>query len=206
MFLIKSKPEKEVLPIINNCKKILYIVCRGCNEVHIYVKDALNYFEILKNKFQTTLRILDYICNKEFLNKYISVLSKEINNSDAIAVFSCGVGVASISSALSEKKVFTLCNTFYLTGYKGFNIPYEGKFDCALCGNCYLNYTAGICPITSCSKSLLNGPCGGAKNGRCEVDKTKECGWEKITLKLKSLNKLDILIKQIFIHNHNTQP
>jgi electron transport complex protein RnfC len=63
--------------------------------------------------------------------------------------------------------------------------------DCGQCGECYLNGTGGICPITACSKSLINGQCGGAKNGMCEVDKDMECGWERIYRKLEKLNKLD---------------
>jgi electron transport complex protein RnfC len=64
---------------------------------------------------------------------------------------------------------------------------------CGQCGECYLNGTGGICPITACSKSLINGQCGGAKNGMCEVDKDMACGWERIYRKLEKLNKLDVL-------------
>ncbi|MEN3013830.1 MAG: methylenetetrahydrofolate reductase C-terminal domain-containing protein [Endomicrobiia bacterium] len=199
MFITKPKPEKEILDIVQPYEKLFYLICNGCNEVYVSIKDALNYSKILEKKHKVTVEILDYICNIDYVNKYLSFLSKEIENQDALIIFSCGIGVATLSSLVSEKKVFGICNTFYLTGYKGYNLPYEGKFDCALCGSCYLNYTGTICPITSCSKSLLNGPCGGAKNGKCEVDKTKDCGWEKIILKLKNLNKLDLLNKQIFI-------
>ena len=61
------------------------------------------------------------------------------------------------------------------------------------CGECYLNYTGGICPITACSKSLINGQCGGSKNGKCEVNKDMDCGWERIYRKLEKLDRLETL-------------
>ncbi|MCS7232392.1 MAG: methylenetetrahydrofolate reductase C-terminal domain-containing protein [Elusimicrobiota bacterium] len=202
MFVIKPKPEKEILDILFSYKNLLYIICNGCNEVSLYLKDALSLYKSLNKYYRVLIKIIDYLCNLDFADKYIVYLSKEIENIDAIVIFSCGVGVATFASKL-EKDIFIVCDTFYLTGYKGLNTPYEGKFDCTLCGSCYLNYTASICPITSCLKSLLNGPCGGAKNGKCEVDKTKDCGWEKIILKLKKYNKLNQLKEKILIHKFN---
>ncbi|MBC7344248.1 MAG: methylenetetrahydrofolate reductase C-terminal domain-containing protein, partial [Clostridia bacterium] len=64
---------------------------------------------------------------------------------------------------------------------------------CQECGECLLEYTGGICPLTSCTKGLLNGPCGGARDGKCEVDRERDCGWEKIYLRLKKLGRLDLL-------------
>lgn len=67
------------------------------------------------------------------------------------------------------------------------------EYKCDQCGECYLNLTGGICPITACSKSLVNGQCGGAKNGRCEVDSDMECGWERIYRRLEQIGRLDVL-------------
>jgi len=94
-----------------------------------------------------------------------------------ILVLSCGVGVQQISSYFPDKDVFPLCDTFLLPGFQGVT-PTE--FDCALCGDCHLNKTGAICPITSCAKSLVNGGCGGEKDGFCEVDGSMECGWALI--------------------------
>ena len=89
-------------------------------------------------------------------------------------VFSCGVGVQTISAYLEDKPVYAACDTYPLPGFQGVT-PLE--YECDQCGECWLNLTGGICPITACSKSLVNGQCGGAKNGMCEVDNTMECGW-----------------------------
>jgi electron transport complex protein RnfC len=86
------------------------------------------------------------------------------------------------------KTVHAGCNTLYVNGFQGLT---PACHNCAQCGTCYLNYTAGICPVTACSKGLLNGQCGGCKNGKCEVDKEMDCGWEKIFNKLNKTGKLD---------------
>ena len=78
------------------------------------------------------------------------------------------------------------------------------EYDCRQCGECYLNITGGICPITACSKSLINGQCGGAKNGMCEVDPNMECGWERIHRRLKQVGRLDALKCPVQIRNYAT--
>jgi hypothetical protein len=74
---------------------------------------------------------------------------------------------------------------------------------CEACGDCSLDYTGGICPITSCAKSLLNGPCGGAKDNKCEVDPEKDCGWIKIYERLQKIGRLDNLKKRRTARDHN---
>ena len=111
-----------------------------------------------------------------------------------------GVGVQTVAAFLEDKKVYAGCDTLPLPGFQGVT-PLE--FDCGRCGECYLNDTGGICPITACSKSLVNGQCGGSKNGKCEVDKDMDCGWERIYRKLEKLNKLDTLKHPVRVRNFN---
>lgn len=96
-----------------------------------------------------------------------------IDEAGGVLVFSCGVGVQTVSELLNGKAVYAGCDTIRLPGFQGVT-PLE--YDCGQCGECYLNLTGGICPVTACSKSLVNGQCGGAQNGRCEVDPDMECG------------------------------
>ena len=102
---------------------------------------------------------------------------------------------------LDTKRVCTACDTYALPGYQGVT-PLE--HDCDQCGECFLNLTGGICPLTACSKSLVNGQCGGAKNGKCEVDPDMDCGWERIYQKLKAIGRLDALKCPIQIRNYAT--
>ena len=118
----------------------------------------------------------------------LKVTKAEIDEADAILVFSCGVGVQTVAARFETKPVYAGCDTQRLPGFQGVT-PLE--YDCKQCGECYLNETGGICPITACSKSLVNGQCGGSKNGKCEVNPEMECGWERIYRRLEKLGKLD---------------
>ena len=93
------------------------------------------------------------------------------------------------------------CDTYQLPGFQGVT-PLE--HDCKQCGECYLNLTGGICPITACSKSLVNGQCGGAKDGKCEVDPSMECGWERIIKRLTAIGRLDALKCPVQVRNYAT--
>jgi hypothetical protein len=80
------------------------------------------------------------------------------------------------------------------TRFFGANID-EGTWSerCAGCGQCIVAATEGICPIARCSKSLLNGPCGGSQDGHCEVDAKIDCAWQLIYDRLEKLGRLDQL-------------
>ena len=124
-----------------------------------------------------------------------------VEEADVIAVFSCGVGVQTVADMFPMKKVVACCDTYALPGFQGVT-PLE--YNCKQCGECYLNLTGGICPLTACSKSLVNGQCGGAKNGKCEVDPNMECGWERIYQRLKAIGRLDVLKCPVQIRNYAT--
>ena len=134
--------------------------------------------------------VTDYICNEENLRLRLRGHMASIEAADTILVLSCGVGVQTVAALFEDKRVIAGCDTYRLPGFQGVT-PLE--HDCKQCGQCYLNLTGGICPITACSKSLINGQCGGAKDGKCEVDPSMECGWERIYQKLKKLGRLDVL-------------
>ena len=116
-------------------------------------------------------------------------------------MLSCGVGVQTVASLFPQKRVLPGCDTYRLPGFQGVT-PLE--HDCQQCGQCYLNLTGGICPITACSKSLINGQCGGAKDGKCEVDPNMDCGWERIYRKLEQLGRLDVLKCAVQLRNYAT--
>ena len=124
-----------------------------------------------------------------------------IESADAILVLSCGVGVQTVADTFPQKKVFAACDTFPMPGFQGVT---PQQYDCGQCGQCYLNLTGGICPITACSKSLINGQCGGAKNGMCEVDPNMECGWERIQKRLAQIGRLDALKCPVQVRNYAT--
>jgi hypothetical protein len=77
---------------------------------------------------------------------------------------------------------------------------------CAQCGQCVLGETADICPLTACHKGLLNGPCGGTNNGKCEVDKEKDCAWTLIYQRLRDQGRLDLMRKYHPPKNYQVMP
>ena len=149
----------------------------------------------------TGILTTDYICNADNLKLRLSKHAAAIEAADAVLVFSCGVGVQTVAEYLEGKRVYACCDTYALPGYQGVT-PLE--HDCRQCGECFLNLTGGICPLTACSKSLVNGQCGGAKKGKCEVDPNMECGWERIYQKLKAIGRLDAMKCPVQIRNYAT--
>ena len=182
--------------------KVFVITCHGCKEVNVAEAEheAEKLFELMgRYSRMIGLATADYICNPAYLKDRFDKYADKIAEADTVLVFSCGVGVQTIAEAFPNKKVIAANDTYPLPGYQGVT-PLE--HDCGQCGQCYLNLTGGICPITACSKSLINGQCGGAKNGKCEVDPNMECGWERIQRRLAQIGRLDVLKCPIQLRNY----
>lgn len=188
-MLITQLKNKETLTDLLEGKKVFIINCFGCREIFFDEANADEFQKDLSESGRVTGKMTtEYICNPENLKLQLGYYSDAIKAADAVLVFSCGVGVQTAAELICDKRVYAACDTLHLPGSQGVT-PLE--VDCGQCGECFLNMTGGICPITACSKSLVNGPCGGTKNGMCEVDPTMECGWERIYRRLEELGKLD---------------
>lgn len=183
----------EILEMLRNEKSIYVIGCGGCAEVcktgGLEACDQMVESLIESGKKVTGYINIDILCNRMLNRIRMKRENKLIKKSDAILVLSCGIGVQAVGS-IAGKPVYPASNTIYMDGFQGI---WPGDERCNECGECYLGITSGLCPVTSCSKGLLNGPCGGAKNGKCEVDRKKECGWHKIYERLKKLDRLENL-------------
>ena len=200
-MLITQLKAKELLESQVNGKAFL-LICHGCKEVHFPEQEVDAFKAALTAAGKVTGSLTtDYICNVENLTLRLQKYADQIDAADVILVFSCGVGVQTVAEQYPAKKVVACCDTYALPGFQGVT-PLE--YDCKQCGQCYLNLTGGICPITACSKSLINGQCGGAKNGMCEVDPNMECGWERIQRRLAQVGRLDALKCPIQLRNYAT--
>ena len=171
--------------------KVFVLTCHGCKEIRFpeHEADAL-IRELTEEGIVTGSFTTDYICNPENLKLHLQKHAAAIAAADTVLVLSCGVGVQTVAAAYEDKRVCAACDTIALPGFQGVT-PLE--HDCKQCGQCFLNLTGGICPLTACSKSLVNGQCGGAKDGKCEVDPNMECGWERIYRRLEKIGRLDVL-------------
>ena len=197
-MLITQLKDKDVIASLAS-GKVFLLCCHGCKEVSFPEHEVE---ELAKELNLTGKKVTDYICNPENLELRLDGCKDAIESADAILVASCGVGVQTVAERFPEKRVYAICDTFPLPGFQGVT---SQEVDCHRCGQCYLNITGGICPITACSTSLVNGQCGGAKNGKCEVDPTMDCGWERIYRRLKQLDRLDVLKCPVQIRDYNKE-
>ena len=200
MLITELKAKEALQNLVSG--KVFLLTCHGCKEIHFPEQEAEEFQkELTASGCVTGEKTTDYICNVENLKLRLENHAAAIEEADMILVFSCGVGVQTVAEMFPGKKVCAACDTYALPGFQGVT-PLE--HDCRQCGECYLNLTGGICPITACSKSLVNGQCGGAKNGMCEVDPNMECGWECIIRRLKQIGRLDVLKCPVQVRNYAT--
>ena len=200
MLITELKSKEAIASLVSG--KVFIVNCHGCKEVHFPEAEADELQkEMVAAGNVTGIITTDYICHPDNMKLRLSKHAAAIEEADMILVFSCGVGVQTVAENFPGKKVCAACDTYALPGFQGVT-PLE--YDCRQCGECYLNLTGGICPITACSKSLVNGQCGGAKDGKCEVDPNMECGWERIQRRLTQIGRLDVLKCPIQVRNYAT--
>ena len=201
MIITTKKPFEEILGAIKNSKKITIVSCNTCAAMcqtggEEGAKEMAEKLE--KNGFEIkTVIVPEEVCDNRVMMKDFRKIEEELNDTDAILTLSCGLGVASIVQTLEKKHpnipVFIGTNTEFMGMTERI-----GRFymRCRGCGDCLLNETGGICPITTCAKSLMNGPCGGMVKGKCEVGNyERDCGWVLIYERLKQLGRLDLFSK-----------
>ena len=206
MIITKQKSIKSILEFLKDSKKIYIVGCAQCATVcktggEEEVSDIAGVLR-KKGKIITGTAILDPACHlvkvKQFFYKNKKILSK----SDALLVMACGNGTQVIIDGTKGMRAYTGLDTLFLG-----EIERGGHFSqkCVLCGECILDKTEGICPITICTKGLLNGPCGGSKNGKCEIDKDRDCGWILIYNRLKANGNLDKMKKIVEPQDYSKQ-
>jgi ferredoxin len=195
MLFTQSKPIEEILEALGKEKNIFLLACNGCAEScetggEKGLSAMKENLEKAGKKITGTC-LVDFLCNKMLVTMRLSREMDKIQSADSIAVLTCGIGVQAVSTVV-HKVVHPADNTVSLGGLQGL---WPSDERCQACGDCALDYTGGICPVTACAKSLLNGPCGGAKDGKCEVDPEKDCGWQLIYERLKKIGRLENLRK-----------
>ena len=200
MLITELKNKDTIKSLLTG--KVFVLNCHGCREIRFPEQEADELLkELTESGIVTGSLTTDYICNAENLKLRLAKYAAAIEAADMILVLSCGVGVQTVADLYPAKRVCAACDTYPLPGFQGVT-PLE--YDCKQCGECYLNLTGGICPLTACSKSLINGQCGGAKNGKCEVDPDMQCGWERIYRRLEKLGRLDVLKCPVQVRNYAT--
>lgn len=192
IMITEQKPLAEVMQYLDQCKGVYLIGCGTCaTMLHTGGKsEVLAMKEELEaaGKKVTGWMVIPTACDpltREALAENI----KDIEATDCMLVMSCAFGVQTVN-LYSDKPIYPALNTLFLGMEES---PGHFVEACMQCGGCVLGRTACICPLVRCAKSLLNGPCGGSVEGKCEIDPDTPCAWQLIIDRLAALGQLDRL-------------
>ena len=195
MIVAERKTIPELVDILKDHKKVLVLGCGTCvtvclaggeREVSI-IASALRIASRMKGK---ELQIEEMTIERQCDNIFIEQAAEAIQKADAVLSLGCGAGVQAIAERYASKPVYAGLNTKFLGILEERGVWTE---KCAACGTCGLHKFGGICPVTRCAKHMLNGPCGGSREDRCEVRPDRPCAWQLIYKRLKDIGQLDRL-------------
>ncbi|RLF32975.1 MAG: 5,10-methylenetetrahydrofolate reductase [Thermoplasmata archaeon] len=183
-YLLKSIANKPVFII--GCSECATLCHTGGEEEVVAMKKILEEKDIKV----TGWVILEPACHLQNNKRILRGYKEEIKDADKILVLACGNGVQAVSEVLKDKNVISGTDTLFLG-----EIKHLGDFErrCDLCGDCIQDLFFGLCPIARCPKHMLNGPCGGSRNGKCEVYHDMDCVWDLIIKKMQRRGELDRL-------------
>jgi len=195
VIVASQKPIAEIIELTRDHKKLIVIGCGACVTVCFAGGERETQALALglrlaarreKRPVEITVEMNVRQCEWEF----IEPLSEKIAAADAVVSTACGVGVQFLAERWPDKRILPGLNTSFMGGPIEQGVWLE---NCGGCGNCVLADTGGVCPVARCAKSMLNGPCGGSQNGKCEVSKDIDCAWQLIYDRLKLQGRLDQL-------------
>jgi ferredoxin len=197
MIVADRKPFDEILESIKDYKRIVLMGCGGCVTICFSgggkaVELLASQIKIARQKQGDPIEIIECTPERQCEFEFIDPCKETFESADAILSIACGVGVQTMNERHPEKITVPGLNTKFM-GYPVEHALWEER--CAGCGNCVLEWTGGLCPIARCAKKLLNGPCGGSSDGKCEVCKETVCIWQQIYDRLKEIGKLENLTK-----------
>jgi ferredoxin len=197
MIVAEQKPIEEIKELLAGHKRVLVLGCGTCVTVCLAggEREVATLAPVLRmaGSVEVAENTIERQCDAEFFD----TVKEQVHNADAILSMACGVGVQMAARIFPDKPVYPALNTKFIGTNDGAG---EWSENCLACGDCKLGVFGGVCPVTRCSKSLLNGPCGGSVDGKCEVDPDSiDCGWQLIYDRLKTLGKLGVL-------SENAQP
>lgn len=195
MIVAKRKPFNEIKDLVSGSKKILILGCGTC--VAVCLAGGEKEVAILASQLKMALALenrdveideltIERQCDREFIEEINNKVT--IDDYDLILSTACGAGVQLSSDVFGHKVVVPALNTTFIGVAEG---PGVWSERCRSCSDCVLAETGGICPVTICAKGLVNGPCGGTRKGKCEVDPEKDCAWTLIYNRLEKLGRVD---------------
>ncbi|MFH1113666.1 MAG: methylenetetrahydrofolate reductase C-terminal domain-containing protein [Pseudomonadota bacterium] len=206
MVVGERKPFDEITGMLEGHKKIMVLGCGGCVTVCLTggqdeVRVLSSQIRMARDNGGNPIEIVEKTVERQCDPEYVEEVNGIIPEVDAVLSMACGVGVQYVAERYQGTPVYPALDTTFVGGSTK-----EGYYveKCQTCGACKLFYTGGICPIARCSKSLLNGPCGGSTKGKCEIDPEIDCAWQLILDRLKSLGRMDLYEQNMAINDWRT--
>jgi ferredoxin len=197
MIIAEQKPLDEIKTLIKDAENVLVVGCGTC--VTVCFAGGAREAAIVAASLRMSTRldgrptqVTDVTVQRQCEWEYLDEIAPQVKNADVVLSLGCGIGVQAIAEHFPQAWVTPGLNTTFL------GLPTEQGVwaeRCAACGDCILGLTGGVCPIARCSKSLLNGPCGGSEDGHCEIDPDVPCAWQLIYDRLSSMDRLDLLLE-----------
>ncbi len=205
MIITKQKSPEDILKMLSGKNNVFIIGCGDCSATCKTGGEAevASMSDFLKKHGKEVLGTVtpDTTCVTAQTKVAFAKNKEALKKSDAVLVLACGSGVQCIKeNDRFDLDVYPGCDSMFAA-----LIDKEGSFQkvCSTCGDCLLDLTEGICPVTRCPKGILNGPCGGQNKGKCETDKNKDCAWILIHKRLKEKGRADRLKKRLPARNYN---
>lgn len=204
MIVVREKPLEEIIETTAPYKNILIVGCDGCTQPPRSIKEAETLGKLIE--MGRKVKGDEVSCKpttiiKQCCNTSVANLRGQLEGVDAMISMACGIGVQTLNELYPQIQTFPAQDTMFM----GCEDTRDGNAyeRCLACGECLLDETGGVCPITRCAKSLLNGPCGGCVEGKCEVEAKidedttikNDCAWYLIYNRLKDLDQLDLFRK-----------
>lgn len=199
MIVVRRKPLEDILAFLSPYHNVLLLGCGTCSAVCFAggekeTEEVACLLPLLAREkgleIEVTAATCERVCDWEFIEPVLSVDGMP----EAIVSFSCGSGVNLLADHLDTVRVFPGTDTLFIGATVEHGV-WEEK--CLGCGDCVLDRTFGICPIARCSKGILNGPCGGSNEGKCEIGDDVDCAWIKIIEHAQALDQMDELEEYI---------
>ncbi|MDI6827151.1 MAG: methylenetetrahydrofolate reductase C-terminal domain-containing protein [Armatimonadota bacterium] len=199
MIVGYRKHIQEIKKMLLPHKRILVLGCGTCVTVCLaggerevgMIASALRIAYRIDNDER---EVLEATIERQCENQFIEDILEEIQSCDAVLSLACGAGVQAIAERFPTKPVYPGLDTKFIGILQEQGVWTE---KCIACGNCVIGLFGAVCPLTRCSKSLVSGPCGGSRDGKCEVSPEIECGWHLIYERLKAIGQLDRLLEPV---------
>ncbi len=196
MIVADRKKIPEIRDMIRDHNRVLVVGCGTC--MTVCLAGGEREVGIIASALRMSLKLVgkenvavdEYTIERQCEDAFIDTLAQRAPTYDAIVSLGCGAGVQTLAERFPQKAVYPGLDTRFIGILESQGVWTE---KCAACGRCRLDRYFGVCPVTRCAKRQFNGPCGGSRSGKCEINEDIDCAWQLIFNRAQALGKVDVL-------------